>query len=726
MNPTYYFYVSLDGGEEIQVFPIYKDDLAIEYTLETNQRFYRKNLSSKLTFVRNDYQVINNAPFDTTFVLKVYESYDNGVTKTGFYTCKFMKTDCEFDDDDLKITIQTETLDQYNDTIAGLEKEYNLIELSPEINPVTMRKRPMIQLYIPGDSVISCFIGGSYWEQECDVVDDSTALRETYWFSLASQIGIVYLGVREGASPDYIGTYVGKYVNGTGTTKQIATLYKIGGTQKIELIDWSDAISSYMSYKVYDENGTLAYYKLNGQSIYTTHEENNIPPMKGFPGSLILNLTYVPVWMRLLLDVETIQGLNTHLLPTDDIVPNNRNYRRAIGYNIDCASISSRTSVEPTKWGRMGNGLYYAPPYNIYGDTFYPIARSRWSNVSFWFSYNIVHEIIEQAGWKEYTIKTNYPLFSCIKVLLNKIAPGIQHEGTAEYSQFLYSGSNPISHQFFRLLITPKSNILAGEFQQPAQKAPITLQYLTNMLRDCFRCYWYIEDNKFKIEHVKWFRNGGSYNTSPVIGTDLTTLMYLPNGKDWGFDSSKYSFDKVDMPERYQFQWMDEVTTIFQGLPIEVVSKYVMPGKIEDINVSNFTSDIDYMLLAPDDISKDGYGLFACTMDNLGQWQVPIISRTIDGTDYLFQNGYLAFSELQPNYYVYDLPATKVRINNELSPVFGVERKKKQTVSYPSVVDPNPMKLVKTHIGNGQIEKITLNLCSRLTKVTLKYDTDAN
>ena len=35
-------------------------------------------------------------------------------------------------------------------------------------------------------------------------------------------------------------------------------------------------------------------------------------------------------------------------------------------------------------------------------------------------------------------------------------------------------------------------------------------------------------------------------------------------------------------------------------------------------------------------------------------------------------------------------------------------------------------KLVKTYLGNGQFEKISLSLLSRMAKCTLKYDTYAN
>ena len=62
------------------------------------------------------------------------------------------------------------------------------------------------------------------------------------------------------------------------------------------------------------------------------------------------------IYARYLCDVEKIDDLNTYPLPADDIVDNNRNYRRAIGYAIDVAFISNNFSDTPTEWGLADNG----------------------------------------------------------------------------------------------------------------------------------------------------------------------------------------------------------------------------------------------------------------------------------------------------------------------------------------------------------------------------------
>lgn len=169
-----------EDGTKQTVRPNYKDDLTLDYELETNQRFYRAKLSGKINFVRADYDIINDAPFDSEFFLYIEKSDDWGQTYNQYYKAKFMKTDCTFNDDDKLVTVQPETIDQYNDVLAGLEKEYNLIELAPQIEFLTIRKRPLIQIYVPGDSIVSCFLGGTNWEQDANATTDQNALIQTY------------------------------------------------------------------------------------------------------------------------------------------------------------------------------------------------------------------------------------------------------------------------------------------------------------------------------------------------------------------------------------------------------------------------------------------------------------------------------------------------------------------------------------------------------------------
>lgn len=725
---------TLDAPNVLQgqtVHPIYKDDLAKEYELETNQRFYRAKLSGKITFVRDDYDYINRQSFDNEFLYCIEKSDDGGRTWFQYFQGKFMKTDCTFTDYDKKVVVQPDAIDDYNDVLAGLEKEYNLITLAPTIQRITINKRPLIQIYVPGDSVVSCFLGGTNWEQDANATTDQNALVQTYHFALCNILKEIQ--ITSNGSPAVIsGLYTGRMATGASADTFEGKLYPELNVNYYIYIS-QQRINGGLPFGIAlveirrqsDDVAMFRYSKATTSPFDTLEFDLTAVEGSGATGTMHADMKSYNIYARYLCDVEKIDDLNTYPLPADDIVDNNRNYRRAIGYAIDVAFISNNFSDTPTEWGLADNGKYFAPPYSIFGQTFYPIARSTWRYASLWFGFYLMDWILEEKARKEYTLRDAFPVASCISVLLNQIAPGITHEATAEYSQFLYGGNNPISGLNFRLLVSQKTNIINGEYQQPAQKAPTTLQQFTNMLRDCFKCYWFIEDGKFKIEHIQYFRNGGSYSGGAILSHDLTKELNLRNGKPWAFNTSEYSFDKVDLPERYQFKWMDDVTAAFEGLPIQVISKYVTPGKVEDVNVSNFTSDIDLMLLNPGNMSSDGFALFAAVPPTSGsQWILPFTRQTVNGVEYFLQNGYLAFINLQSPYWMYDLPARRVSINGSEVYAYGIERKKKQTFSFPAIDDPNPMQLIKTYIGNGQVDKLSVNLCSRSIKTTLKYDTE--
>lgn len=724
---------TLDAPNVLQgqtVHPIYKDDLAKEYELETNQRFYRAKLSGKITFVRDDYDYINRQSFDNEFLYCIEKSDDGGRTWFQYFQGKFMKTDCTFTDYDRKVVVQPDTIDDYNDVLAGLEKEYNLIALAPAIQRITINKRPLIQIYVPGDSVVSCFLGGTNWEQDANATTDQNALVQTYHFALCNILKEIRV-TANGTPSDIAGLYTGRMTTDSSTDKFSGNLFRANNNlyyihiaqQKFNGMPVGLAS---VAIRRRSDDVTLFLYSKATTSPFDTLEFDLVPTEgSSATGTMHADMKGYNIYARYLCDVEKINDLNTYPLPADDIVDNNRNYSHAIGYNVDVAFISNKFSDTPTEWGLADNGKYFAPPYSIYRQTFYPIARSTWRYASLWFGFYLMDWRLEEKARKEYTLRDAFTVASCISVLLNQIAPGITHKATAKYSRFLYGEKNPISGLKFRLLVSQKTNIINGEYQQPAQKAPTTLQQFTNMLRDCFQCYWFIENGRFRIEHVQYFRNGGTYSDSVVLSHDLTKELNSRNGKPWAFNTSEYSFDKVDLPERYQFKWMDDVTAAFEGLPIQVISKYVTPGKIEDVNVSNFTSDIDMMLLNPGNMSSDGFALFAAVPPTSGsQWTLPFTRQTVNGVEYFLQNGYLAFINLQSTYWLYDLPARRVSINGSETDAYGIERKKKQTLIFPANDDPNPMQLIKTYIGNGQVDKLSVNLCSRNIKATLKYDTE--
>ena len=820
MNPIYKFQLSA-GSATQQAFPIYKDDLAKDFEKESNQEFFRAKLSGKLTFESDDYTFIVSKAFDTQFVLEIFISYNAGQSWTSYWRGTFWKTDCEFDGDAETVVVQPTVWDQYNDVLAGMDKEYNLIELAPEIVPVKADKRPMIQVYVPGQNVIGCFLSGMWWEQEAEPESDETKLVNDFKFALNKSLAVAEVsGTMSPQLPDsFTKVFTGEKFNlGTaGTTDFVGTNYTFryffyagggGATQKWQIVRNSD--STVMWEKSWT-GGTLPDTSLP-QTVVLSPVSGT-----GASGNVTLYVYQTPVYSRFVCDTAQVSGINTYAIPADDIVENNRNYTRVIGYYFpDTIYFSTSLTETPNQWGLYQPGKYYQPPYLYWTPELFPVARNAWGRVSIWFTFSAFDWLVEESGRQSFTIRHAYPLASVISVLLAKIAPGITHDATTDYSQFLY-GTNLIEITQ-TLLITPKSNLVTAGYDQPAQKAPITLKNVTDMLRDCFRCYWFIdEQNRFRVEHIQYFRNGGSYSGSPVVGIDLTTQQVPRNGKAWAFARDQFKFDKPAMAARYQFGWMDDVTQLFDGFPIDIISKYVNPENIEQIDISRFTSDIDYILLNPGAVSKDGFVLLSAVPRNelqqsitkvipsvgytqifgvsairewrgknvtfqysistgsfrfrvysdhspmydsptlsgsgkytftlpidangvyivaatenatfilsgvfIGNLGLPYYNYVIDGNDHILQNAYVAFCLLQ-QYYAFDMPAPLYSINEEQKQAQGVKKLKNQQIRFPVLNDPDLVQLVKTNLGNGTIEKLSVNLSSRNANATLKYDTE--
>lgn len=717
MNPIYKFDLTVNGTTQ-RAYPIYNNELSLSFEKETGQEFFRRKLSGELEFQSVDYRRIVAAPFDTRFGIVISISYNAGVTWSVYWSGEFWKTDCKFDADSETVTVTPSVKDQYTDVLAGIEKEYNLIDLKPEITPVTADKRPMIQVYVPGQTVISCFLSGMWWEQECEAVTDVSKLTEVgdgkLNFSLNRSAKVVEITGGVGLPDAMVGDSFSEAEPGTYTMTNGGYRFSyfhsrqapVGYTSRWEIIRVSDGV-------------TLWQYE-NHTAPLTTPYTVTLAPVSGTgaSGNVSLYISDVPVYSRYLLDVASIYGVNTYAISTtDDIAPNNRNYNRVVGYGVsDIIYFSARLSSTPTEWGLYKNGQYYLPPYTLTGDRFFPIARRTWGRVSIWFAFSVLDKIFESAGRSPLVIKDAYTLAGAIQVLLSKIAPGVTHSATVAYSNFLY-GTNPVTGIDQTLLITPKSNVISAGYDQPAQKAPITLKNITDMLRDCFRCYWFVDEQKrFRVEHISYFMNGGSYSGSPSIGMDLTTEKVSRTGKEWAFAKNQYEFEKPEMAGRYQFGWMDDVTQPFEGYPIDIVSGYVDASKIEDVNITRFTSDIDYILLNPGAVSKDGFVLLAATS---ATYKLPYL----EFDEFVLQNGYLAFVFMQ-QYYDYDMPARNYVINGVAKIALGVKKLKTQSLRFPVTQDPDLVKLIKTNLGNGVIDKISVNLCSREANATLRYDTE--
>lgn len=640
MNPIYKFNISANGTTQ-RAYPIYGDDLSKDFEKESNEEFFRAKLSGELTFERDDYTFILDKAFDTKFGIEIQISYNAGSRWVSYWKGYFYKTDCTFDEDSRTVTVSPTVDDVYKAVLDGIDKEFDLIALAPEITTVKCDKRPMIQVYVPGQTVIGCFLAGMYWETDAEAVTSHQDLVERYHFANVRTQRIARVEIQGtptipdvymGAAPSVEGT---DYTFTNGTHRLVYSYSTTGGEAKQtwQIVNVSTGFAMWQ-------------YVITGQGPSVGDKTLTLTPVSGTgaSGNVQLYIHDVPVYARYICDVDSINNVSTYPIPSDDLAANNRNYHRVVAYNFtDTIFFSSRLSTSPTQWGIYQPGQYYQEPAGGYlvGE-FFPVARSAWGRVSIWFAFSAADWAVEQAARASVTIRDTYPIYSVISVLLGQIAPGVTHSGNTNYSQFLY-GTNFVTGRSQTLVVTPKSNVISVNYDQPAQRAPITLRQVLNMLRDCFRCYWWIDTatNALRIEHIIYFMNGGSYSGTPSVGIDLITQKVARNGKEWAFGRNQYEFDKPEMAGRYQFGWMDDVTQLFDGYPIDIISGYVQQDKIEQISVNQFTSDIDYILLNPNAISKDGFVVMtvedATEQSGSTRW-VEVVNEQIEISEQTLEN----------------------------------------------------------------------------------------
>ena len=710
-----------------KVEPHYKD-LNKKYAKESGQEFFRISLDGKINLFGQDYEFVRNSSLEDQliFIIDKYNRVSNKWDE--YYKGEFNKTDCKFDYDKKKCELKTTTIDEYNEVMNKYDNTYDLIKLAPEITKIDLHKRSLMQVYVRGANSITNFFGGTYWEDDVNsAIDSHDDLINKYYFAYIKAGNEFY--IRNAGISEVNGVYAG--TNGSWNQWN-------GYVCRMELVDESSTMYWIRLYRISDN--ALLYQSekqwavTNLDNKYIGREDIKMVNVNNSNDTFTIESPFVyHIYRRLLCDVDTVEDSegvkNTYNLPLDDFVTDNRNYKKCIGLTGGTFFCTSRAVDEPTKYGLNDYGQYFTNQF-IPGAAGIgrplPISRNSWANASLWYVYNSSYEYFEEKLRKRYTLKDSYSIGAAIKAILKKIDPTISHETTAEYSQFLYGETNPLPLNKFYVYITQKTNILKGNYDQPAQKAETSLEELMKMLRDCFRCYWYIEDNKFKIEHIHFFMNGGSYSGQSSYQLDFTKLTDQFNKKLSSYFQSEVEFEKSDLNQRYEFAWMDDVTDLFGGITIDVKSNYIQKDKTEEINIGQFSSDVDFMLFNPSNFSDDGFALL-CPIKNGLTYELPIITvrNLIDenGDTYnaIVQNWYASWIYLQ-NLYMYDMPATNIK-SNVVGTLLVQDVKKcmKHAIEFPSEEDLDELKLVKTAFGNGKIDEMSFNMNTRVAKVKLMY-----
>lgn len=862
MNEALKFYLRANG-EIKEVHPHYGDDLSVEESLESGQRFFRASLSESLKLIGKDYDLVRKAPFDSEFILEVKGEPFNclGVNS---YQFKFTKVDCTFNDHDRILEARVKPYDEYTDIIENEDVEIDLIKAGAVKEAIHYKERPVLQIYQTGEAKINCFVSNMSWEQDAEPIFSHEDLINKFHFAEdyeALEIEVLMeQPSNESADLRFIGLYMGgveaiytEYETGTFLTAKKGQLFR---KDNPNMFAWYNAVMDRYVDEQYGYRWTydISFFDTNisqeamynYKGLFYTNDTDltaigalkpsdivNAPAsgliltgINDGTGQLLANTQARHFYSRLLLDVPYFDGKVTNELPQDDIAGSLRNYKRVVGLKTNAIEVSLNFSQEPTEYGQSKDKLYFLPPS---GATFWPLYASTWVYASVWFRAKPSFNLIDTKGSKVVELRDAYSLQSVISTALREIAPDIKFEATSAYSEFLYGDVENYSK--LDLYWTPKSNIVNGEYSEPAQKAPLTFKSLMADLNAMFRAYWFIENGKFRLETKDWFERGGTYkSTNAVIGIDLQKIMNSRNSRSWDFATAEFTYETGGVPKRYEFSWMDSVTYAFEGEPIEILSNAAKSGAVESVSVPDVTTDIDYVIANANGVSLDGfvvmsveagevlsqrdditdpnggsYGnngltnklyavpsysvqseahitLLAVGGDNIGgtvaayapdgtvtligdifaadereqtiictlppntvkigfqaingPCRIYVLSIKIDtyksvtfgdvtarGMTTNAQNHLLSMPKLHNSFWKSYMPSDKIRINDEEVAVSTKARLAIQDVSIPLAglkLDKN--KLVRTSLGEGQIDRVSFKPATKVAKVRLKHE----
>ena len=714
------------------VHPVFGDDIKINISREENQIFKREKIEGTFKFVGNEFDLIYQCSIFTKFTLEIYRE------DVYVGSADFIRTDCEFNLDDKICSVKLTTKDIYEKIFNGYDNKYNLVKLAPQRESVTMTKRAVLQFYVRGENVVTNVVGGVHYEQSCKEVYNTSDLKDIYHFG--GYLPLSYIDINNLIDATAPLDIYGRYFIDTSIVGGSVIIYRNerNSNCRIQLTDlgveWMLLLIDSTS------NTTLASVSIPS----TQSGSQDITFVKaGSSGGNYASGTFNSdgdLYCRVLLPKSFD---NTYQRSMDsDITDYDSNYPYVSSVAVDRFAPKMKMVVNksntPTEWGIDSNGAYFLYPtlnadQQKKGSSPIPIGQSHWERMSSWLlSDDDVNDLVDDFD-DTFVLKDSYPIWSAIAVLLNEIDDTITFEGTQDYSMFLYlSGTNLHIYSYDfpshrnALHITPISNIKKTFYEQAAQKGEISLKQILDMLSNVYNCYWFIDsNNRLRIEHIVYFKNGNSYDVeNPTPSIDVTIKKSLPTGESWGFAQNTVEYETGKCPARYEFKWGDNCTYPFVGEPIDVKDIYLDASQKESVGIENFLADIDYIVSNPSGVSDD---LFAVFEVNKSTKKVDILDVRLNDASpkYKVQNPYLSMIVAEQYYYPFDLSGWKAYAGKYELDVYKTKGIKKQTLSCPlSLAEMRSIGIIHTEIGNGTIDKLEAEINTLYAKNTIYYEED--
>lgn len=731
-------------------------ELSKKYSRENTQMFFRESLEGKIKFQGTDFDRINSSAIDDKLLF--------AITKNGkLYSASFFyKVECSLDKDKLQCEPKLSNADAYAKILDSYENTYDLIKLSPPTETINYKSRRALQIYLLGGNTVTTLFGETWVDNEVSEAITDDATLKGFQFAWVDNLLEIDIDSCE-QDPKVNGVYVAKAERAEVHEGASVTLKQPNGYY-IKLLCYRDATADHcLALQIFDDKDNLL--------ADTGRQELNC--LQARPGGAvetffisvgrIISLDLVSKFLtigrtgygtssigtfnidkiftsqpyiRVLCDRDSVDGVNLVDIRSDDFAGGTYTYKKCAGLGNVQANLyfNAYDSKEPTKYGQNDYKKYFTQP-NISAiargySLFRPICRNSWINASIWYKNDILEDSVEPKYRSAVQLKDAYSVGSVIKYLLAQIDPRIEHEATEEYSSFLYGQNNPVydTGKPFRVYLTQKTNILKGNYDQAAQKAEASLKAIMDMLNKCFNCYWYIEDYKFKVEHLSFFKKGGSY-AGLSSQLDLTKQTDQFNKAVADYYQSSTGYDMSEAVKRYEFNWQDDSTDSFGNLTLDCLGQYLESAKTEQVTVANFSSEVDFMKVDPSRFSNDGLALLCPIQTEDGTLELPIQAvrlqdENMQEYDADVQNYYASWPFLVRAFYLSDMSSYNIKINTIPGNIVvgGLKFLKTEDIEAFFEEDPDVLKGITTKEGLGLVDEVLINLLTRKAKIKLKHE----
>lgn len=727
-----------ESGVLTECEPKLDNETKLEFAPESDEMFYRAKLSGALTF-QIEFDDILSKGYSHTHVVVLHRFNDSENDYVEVWRGKFTLTDCTINFDRRTIEVTPATIDRYTDILAAKDTEYNIVKLAPKMQPVNFWIRPCLQVYCYNSPKISNYIGHNTWEADCSMTTgDEVELQHfvrignffccefewNYGLSIG-QRGVYYARINQWGEWIRMHGYVRQgndMVSDDSSLDVIA--YDDGDETKFNIATWTHEA---MFVVKFDKNqpGTTS----TGITITDDRAKDVNGHWDAIGVRLIANTD---------LDSVSILGntYQTYDFAADDFVGRNSNYNKIIEYSSGIDIVASvETQEEPTEWGLSLLDRYFVKPANTATKRHIEVGISNWNYISYWYYDKLIvgvgycMDVVDDLLKKIQQIADCYDMRNTIAKLLQKAGWTGQYVISGVFGSQGYVGNNLLP------IITPKSNVISSYYDTPAQNAPISLAKIFSMLKQAYKVYWHIdENNNLHLEHISYYQNGYSYTELPQQLVDLESDLHTRTKHSKAYGQNVVKFDKSGMPGVISFGWMDKQTVPFDGYDIKALDAYIEQGLKEENLVGDFSTDVDFVLSSPNDVSKDGFFLFALPKDGenysntLKLEKINITDENGDNYDVTIQNADAAFCKIHKTFWRYNMPCENLQINNVADTALTTGRFKTQTLEFAdlSMADviqnvDNCIKLIKTQQGFGAIAKLSINLNSLATTADLVF-----